>query len=196
MQYLWDPNPKKNRYRQMSWGKNLDFFPNQTMWTLFFAGQDFTPNFTLENELTGIPVNIQEYLQYHFLQCVSVVAERVKDMAHVIGFDTLNEPNHGFIGNRVAHRVLFKSKDGDRPSPGLTWSPLDIMYVAAGKSFPVDVVGFRVSKFALGPIKKQIVNPQKISLWKDNAINFWNAEGVWIEKEGQALLRGKIILNV
>ena len=48
------------------------------MWTLFFAGQDFTPNFTLENELTGTPVNIQEYLQYHFLPCVSVVAEGLK----------------------------------------------------------------------------------------------------------------------
>ena len=59
---------------------------------MFFGGRDFAPNFIIEG------LNIQDYLQNHYCNAMSKVASVLVGETNVIGFDTLNEPNNGYIG--------------------------------------------------------------------------------------------------
>ena len=79
-------------YPGMVWNSNNFRLAAGTMWTLFFAGNDFAPNTLID----GVPV--QEYLQSHYLGAMSKVAETLKDEPSVLGFDILNEPSVGFVG--------------------------------------------------------------------------------------------------
>ena len=63
-----------------------------TMFTLFFAGNDFAPL----TKIDGQPV--QDYLQNHYIDAIKQVALRLYDQPNVIGYDTMNEPSSGYIG--------------------------------------------------------------------------------------------------
>lgn len=189
MQYLWDPNKKDNKYRPMSWGENYKYFTNGTMWTLFFGGKDFTPNLFIKDELNNEELNIEDYFQRHFIYSMEEVAKRIKNMPNVMGFDSLNEPNHGFIGQKAFTRNLEankKNKTQNPPFPGPAWTPIDGMYAASGHSFEIEVIGIKLSKLTLGVIGKKLINPKKISLWKNEDSDFWKKEGVWsLTEEGK-----------
>ncbi len=52
---------QEDRYPQMSWASNYRLPANGIMWTLFFAGGEATPDFTIEGR------NVQDYLQEHYI---------------------------------------------------------------------------------------------------------------------------------
>lgn len=83
---------KEEHFPKMVWNSNNARLAAGTMWTLFFAGNDFAP----KTHIDGVPV--QEYLQSHFLAMMGKVAETLKDESNVVGFDILNEPSVGFVG--------------------------------------------------------------------------------------------------
>jgi len=192
MQYLWDPDPKKNRYKVMVWGDNRKLFPASTMWTLFWAGKDFTPKLMVEDEITGDNINIQDYLQNHFITCVEKIANNLKDMEHVFGFNPLNEPSLGCIGQSVSKRVLKleKKEDGqyNEPIPGIAWSPLDTMAAAAGFSRDIEKIGIGIKGLQVKKVMN--VNPKNVRIWKDGAEDFWEFHGVWkIENDEPVALK-------
>ncbi len=180
MQYLYDPN-NKHSYPRMVWGENYKYFTNGTMWTLFFGGRDFAPNLFLDDELSGAKLSVQDYLFTHYIGSILQIAQRVKDLPHVFAFDTLNEPHHGFIGQKAITRRLKmnKNKTDDPPLPGLAWTPVDGMFAAAGHSFELEEIGLKIWKLTLGVKRRVIVNPKKVSIWKEGAIDFWKDQGVW-----------------
>ncbi len=182
MQHLYDPHNKKS-YPQMVWGNNYKYFTNGTMWTLFFAGRDFAPALMLKDEQSGEELNIQDYIFGHYIGSLKQIAKRIKNMPHVFGFDSLNEPHHGFIGQKAITRNLKmkKNKKDDPPLPGLAWTPVDGMFAAVGNSFELEEIGLIIWKLALGVKKKVIVNPKKVSIWKEGAKDFWKEGGVWEE---------------
>lgn len=142
-------------YPQMSWGGNYRMPANAIMWTLFFAGKELAPLAITEGVNTGT------YLQDHYLGAMAAVARRVADMPHVIGFDTLNEPGSGWIGqNLLERRGLLR---------GSAWSPLDALAVASGisRTLPLLEGGER------------IVNPDGVSIWRDGVEDPFRAAGVW-----------------
>ena len=57
----------------------------------FFAGKVYTPDWMIDG------VNVQDYLQEHYCGALAAIAQRVKDLPNVVGFDTLNEPGMGWI---------------------------------------------------------------------------------------------------
>lgn len=183
MQHLYDPNNKK-AYPEMVWGNNYKYFTNGTMWTLFFAGRDFAPNLKIKDEKSGEMLNVQDYMFSHYIGSLMEIAKRVRDLPHVFGFDSLNEPHHGFIGEKaVTRRIkMQKKKTEDPPLPGLAWSPVDGMHAATGNSFELEEIGIKIWKLALGVVKKVTVNPKKVSIWKEGTNDFWKEHGVW--KEG------------
>ncbi|HEY5756194.1 MAG TPA: cellulase family glycosylhydrolase [Steroidobacter sp.] len=112
---------RQDGYPQMSWALNYRLPANMILWTLFFGGRDFTPQFLIDGR------NVQDYLQDHYLGAMREVALRVRHMPHVLGFDTLNEPGEGMIGLeldlRRSHPLL---------GAGLLLSPLDALLMARG----------------------------------------------------------------
>ena len=178
MQGLYDPDPDKNKYEHLAWFQNAFYFPTATMWTLFFGGRDFAPNLKLEDEASGEFVNIQDYLQKHYIESVKQIAKRVKDMPHVFGFDSMNEPGTGFIGRPMT------AKKTDLP--GLNWSCADTMFVAAGNSMDVEELELNVSGIKLKGVKK--INPKAISIWNSENLedaDFWAQHNVWKYVDGR-----------
>lgn len=166
MQYRYDPeDPKK--YPPMYWIGNIYRFANGSMWTLFFGGNDFAPSLKIEG------VNVQNYLQNHFFDAIKQVALRVKDNPYVIGFETLNEPNEGWIGKYV-DGIEWK---GISEVLGYAFTPIDAMLTGAG--YP-RTVGYReVKRFGVKETRRDELNRDKNSCWLEGLEDIWKKEGVW-----------------
>ncbi|KAG0375689.1 hypothetical protein BGX24_008774 [Mortierella sp. AD032] len=110
---------------RMVWLTNYYKLACATMFTLFYAGKILAPNCTFN---TGI--NIQDYLQSHFLGAIRALVDRIHSCRDetgrnlleddvVIGYDSWNEPSNGWIGlDRLD--VLPEQHDmrqGDMPTP-------------------------------------------------------------------------------
>ena len=65
---------------------------------IFWGGRLFTPDFQLGGE------NVQDFLQGHYLRAMGEVARRLADLPNVLGFDTLNEPGLGWMGEPLSYR--------------------------------------------------------------------------------------------
>ncbi|KAE9405901.1 hypothetical protein BT96DRAFT_988144 [Gymnopus androsaceus JB14] len=81
----------------MIWSTNYGRLLFQTVFTMFFAGRDFLPKCILDG------VNIQDYLQSHFIEPFGQLAGRIRDTSGlleecVIGWDSINEAFEGFCG--------------------------------------------------------------------------------------------------
>ena len=157
MSYRYDPaiGGRQDAYPQMSWGGNYRMPANAMMWSLFFAGPTVAANALVDG------INIGTYLQNHYLGAMRAVAERVADLPHVIGFDTLNEPGSGWIGQRLdERRGLLR---------GPAWSPLDALAAASGipRELPLLEGGVKT------------VNPAGVSIWRAGVPDPFRAAGVW-----------------
>ena len=158
-----DPRPvQDDNYPMMCWHQNYDYPANCIMWTLFFGGADFAPSLIIEGK------NIQNYMQDHYFSCLLEVAKRVKDMSHVIGFDTLNEPFPGWIGKPMKKGKVMK---------GVVWSPIAGLYSSHGFSIDLPVKGL------IKKTGKKRINPNKISIWFGKTDPFQEA-GAWKLKNG------------
>ncbi|KIY47560.1 glycoside hydrolase, partial [Fistulina hepatica ATCC 64428] len=109
---LWSTNQAPPEYDPsalpaMVWSTNYGRLVSQTMFTLFFAGRDFAPRAVIDD------VNIQDWLQQHFIDAFSALAERIKTYdeeagvedgrrplrdACILGWDSMNEPFEGLCG--------------------------------------------------------------------------------------------------
>lgn len=90
--------PEPEDFPKMIWSTNYYRLAAATMFTLFFAGRDFAPKCILDG------VNIQDYLQSHFLRACAHLAKRIHEAGDiendvVFGWESLNEPNKGMIGH-------------------------------------------------------------------------------------------------
>ena len=57
----------------MIWSTNYGRLAIQTLFTLFFAGAHFAPKCVIDG------VNIQEYLQSHYIKAFGQLADRIRD---------------------------------------------------------------------------------------------------------------------
>ncbi|KZO92417.1 glycoside hydrolase family 5 protein [Calocera viscosa TUFC12733] len=101
------PTPKEadpQSFPAMIWSTDYQRLAAQHLFALFFAGRDFAPKCVLDG------VNIQDWLQRHFVDAVCKLAERIRDAGDlldecVIGWDPINEPSEGFIGHADLREV-------------------------------------------------------------------------------------------
>jgi hypothetical protein len=161
-----DPFPK------MIWPTNYSKLGAATMFTLFFAGKDFAPQSIIEN------VNIQDYLQEHYINAVRQVAVKLKDLPNVIGFDTLNEPSAGYIGISNLD-TLGLLKIGPMPN-----------YYQGMVAGDGNTVNVSIWEFNLGfkQVGEQQINSKKLKVWKDGAHDIWQVHKVWGYEHGRPVL--------
>ncbi len=177
MQYKYDfarGGRQEENYPTMTWSQNYKYPANAIMWTLFFAGNTFCPDFLVH----GRPA--QDFLQEHYLGAMEAVAERVKDLSNVIGFDSLNEPGSGYVGLSMSYRHLGPSEKNPFPArPGLAWSPLDGFAVARGLAREIPEMGIDWEQRAVVRKRDVLVNPDGVSIWKEGRTCPFERAGVY-----------------
>jgi hypothetical protein len=174
------PVGAQTAYPPMSWVRNYRMPANAIMWTLFWAGEQLTPHFKLDG------INVQEYLQSHLLGAMKQVAQRVKDMPHVLGFDSMNEPGTGWLGQALSPVWVNGVRQlGNLPLPGPVWSPLEALAVARGVPTELPV------RPALGMVpqaaQSQLMNPHGVPIWKPGHACPFEQAGIYALKEGRAV---------
>ncbi len=152
-------------YPPMSWTSNYNRFATATMFTLFFGGRKFATSL----EIDGL--NVQDYLQHHYIGAIETLAERLAGFDHVIGFDSMNEPHNGYIGYPDIRDLP------EIPIPGKVFSPFEAMQAAAGLSVKVKEYGIKL--FNLRPLREVMLNPEGVSIWIDDDMDLWRNEGIW-----------------
>jgi hypothetical protein len=154
-------------YGDMTWSLNYQRYACATLFTLFFGGGVFAPDFLIE----GLPAD--EFLQSHFIAAMAHTARRIKDCKAVIGFGIMNEPHPGFIGiGNLAEPA------SPMAAQGWSMSPFEGMKAASG--LPADMRRFKPG--AGGPRlygKPRRILPPEGGLFLPGFSCPWKAAGVW-----------------
>ena len=186
MQHRYDYRDTRARqddnYPQMSWVRNYAYAANGIMWTLFFGGKDFA----LNCEIDGL--NVQDYLQSHFIGSQKQLAKRISHLSNVIGFDALNEPNAGWIGKSLSHRpMVMDNLNSDPVLPGLAWSPIDALRASHGVSLDVPYMEVSLRKLGIVQTGTKKVNEKGVSIWLNEGSDpFQDAGAYRIKPDGGA----------
>jgi len=157
-------------YPWLIWPTNAQRLAAGTMFTLFFAGNDFAPKTRIEGEPA------QDYLQRHYIAAIQQLASRFRDMPHVIGYDTLNEPVRGWIGLEDLTQINVLLKKGQ------TFSPWQAILLGAGFPQEVEIWEMGVKSKCLG---RERLNPNRMRAWQKDRECVWRQNAVWdIDPDG------------
>jgi len=160
-----DPFPR------MIWPSNYNKLAAATMFTLFFGGDDFAPRTTYEG------MSVQEFLQSHYIRAMQQVAERLAGLDNVIGYDTLNEPSPGFIGDTDVRTIDHQLRIGDVPTPYQT------MLLGAGLAQSIAV--YELSWLGSRQVGTRVITCDGKRAYKDGYRCVWSENGVWdIDSKG------------
>lgn len=166
------------------WPTNYSKFGSLTMFTLFFGGDLFASHLNIQdNDKTE---SIQQYLQTKYLDCYKYFAQRIKACKAVIGFDSMNEPHHGYIGMKDLNVFNYDKQlhYGNMPSAyqGMLLSSgysLKVPYYDRSFPLPTKITHYNV------------LNKEKKKVWIED-YDIWKEEGVWdINEFGNAYLKQK-----
>ena len=162
-------------YGTMVWSSNRRRLASSTMFSLFFAGERVAPYCRVGD------VNIQTFLQHHYFGALEQVAERLRGLPHVLGYDTMNEPDGGYLG-------LARLSD-IRPltNSGPLMTGLETMSVPAGYTRVVPYQDRRGADLVRAGHAE--LNPHGVSAWRDPAADVWRQHGVWdVDRRGEPVL--------
>jgi hypothetical protein len=150
---------------RMIWPTNATKLASATMFTLFFGGDDFAPSTRVEGE------SAQQYLQQHYLAAIQQLAQRLRDLSNVVGYDTLNEPSAGYIGWKDLRVAEGRLKIGDTPTP------FQSMVLGAGISQSVE--RYALTTWGMKRIGTQELNASRVRVWREGFDCIWRQNGVW-----------------
>ncbi|KAL1884162.1 hypothetical protein VTK73DRAFT_6831 [Phialemonium thermophilum] len=150
--------PEPDRFPKMIWSTNYYRLAAATMFTLFFAGKDFAPKCIING------INIQEYLQGHFIRACAHLARRIHEAQDlegdvVFGWETMNEPNKGMIGYEDIS-VIPQAQALKKGTCPTIWQTI---LTGSGRAVEVDTWDMG----RLGPYKtgKALIDPHGESAW-------------------------------
>ena len=152
----WPEGPE--RFPKMIWATSYWRLACQVVFTLFFAGRDFAPKAVLDGK------NIQDWLQDHFVAACGHLARRIHEAGDledrvVIGWESMNEPNKGLIGQPDLSVIPPEQKLRKGTAP-TAWQA---MLLGSGRPCEVEVWDIG----GLGPYKSgsQLVDPRGEVAW-------------------------------
>ncbi|KAK0625231.1 glycoside hydrolase family 5 protein [Bombardia bombarda] len=150
--------PEPSEFPKMIWSTNYYRLAAATMFTLFFAGRDFAPKCIIDG------VNIQDYLQGHFIRACAYIAKRIHDAGDiendiVFGWESLNEPNKGMIGYEDIS-VIPKEQALKKGTCPTIWQTI---LTGSGRAVEVDTWDMG----GLGPVKvgRSLIDPHGEIAW-------------------------------
>ena len=168
--------PEPTKFPKMIWSTNYYRLAAATMFTLFFAGKDFAPKCIIDG------VNIQDYLQSHFFKACAHLARRIHEAGDiendiVFGWETLNEPNRGIIGNEDIS-VIPKEQALKKGTCPTIWQSI---LTGSGRACEVDTWDMG----GLGPFKvgRSLIDPHGEIAWLpegyDDSRYGWKRDPDW-----------------
>ncbi|KAB5518667.1 glycoside hydrolase family 5 protein [Coniochaeta sp. 2T2.1] len=168
--------PEPAKFPKMIWSTNYYRLAAATMFTLFFGGKDFAPKCIIDG------VNIQEYLQSHFFKACAHLAHRIHEAGDiendiVFGWETLNEPNRGIIGNEDIS-VIPKEQALKKGTCPTIWQSI---LTGSGRACEVDTWDMG----GLGPFKvgRSLIDPHGEIAWLpegyDDSRYGWKRDPDW-----------------
>jgi hypothetical protein len=152
-------------YPRMIWGTNNYKLAAATMFTLFFAGNQFAPT----TQVDGQPV--QTYLQSHYIAAIREVVKRLRGLPHVIGYDSLNEPSDGWIGFADVREQDTTRQLGESPTP--------YQSMLLGDGRPTEVDFYEIKGLGVRRTGTRLLNPEGLRAWRDGVAGVWRENGVW-----------------
>ncbi|CCF53974.1 uncharacterized protein UHO2_01104 [Ustilago hordei] len=194
-------NPDPADFPDMLWATNYTRLAAATLSALFFAGKHFAPRCIIDGQ------NIQDWLQSHYINACKQLVNKIVDAGDlveecVIGWDSVNEPNHTYISLDSISSIpkSWQLKKGPVPTP------IQSFRLGAGQAQTVENWTFG----AMGPKRSGsvTVDPKGTSAWltedeervqggsrwgwkRDDAWPLgqclWAAHGVWDEASGEVL---------
>ena len=165
-------------FPQLMWANNYYRFAAFTMFTLFFGGKTYAPNMMRDG------LNIQDYLQEHYVNAYAYLARRIGHLPNVVGFGTMNEPHFGLIGVpdlRTHDHLLVKL--------GVMPTPSQAIFLANG--FAQECLDFDLPMVNRLPEQstKEWLDPGDATVWRDDCGDVWRAHGIWdVDAEGKPRL--------
>lgn len=197
-----------NKFPKMLWPTNYTRLACQTMYTLFFAGKEFAPKCIIND------MNIQDFLQQSFVKAIMTFYNRIKSKAPelitdncLIGLETLNEPNQGYVGERDLG-IVPKER-----SLKLDSTPTAFQSFMLGEGYQCIMDKYEITVFGPSKNKTKTVDPKGMKAWMteeerdkiDKRMNWtrspewkantciWRLHGVWkksnSEKQQPILLK-------
>ncbi|MFZ4673969.1 MAG: cellulase family glycosylhydrolase [Chlamydiia bacterium] len=158
--------------RHLAWFNAYRRIACQTMFTLFFGGNTFAPKLEVDG------MNIQDYLQDHYIGAYKKLLDKVAHNPWIIAINTMNEPNPGLIGTTL--------KEAHLPFDiGITPSSYQSILLGAGLAQSVPLI--KISLMRKKEKGKRILNPNRVPIWKKECI--WQEHGVYkIDADGYPVL--------
>jgi len=168
----------------MTWPAGYNRYAAATMFTLFFAGNDFAPSVKPDPAIAGSgETTIQEWLQTRFIEAYAHAKRRLKNCASIAGWGAMNEPHPGFIGcsnlNNLENNMVAA---GPMPSP--------FAAMAAASGYKTEIPVYSTGIFGVKQKGRAVLNPGNVSIFKEGFICPWKVSGVWRDGDnGPELVR-------
>jgi hypothetical protein len=169
-------------FPKMVWSTNYTRLVCQTMFTLFWGGRDFAPMAVIDG------MNIQDYLQGHFIAACKRLAEKIHEAGDlenevVIGWESMNEPHRGLIGVQDISVIPPEQQLQLGTSP----TAFQAMLTGSGRACEIGTWAFG----SFGPYQtgRELVDPEGESAWlpadHDDSKYGWRRDPGW--KLGECL---------
>ncbi|KAI9905203.1 hypothetical protein PsorP6_014152 [Peronosclerospora sorghi] len=157
-----------SQYPKRIWRTNYGKLACATMFTLFWGGKKYAPTCHVDG------VQIQEYLQSHYLGAMMALAEALQGLTNVVGFGIMNEPSCGYIGMNDLTQLVEVYQNG--------YAPTAFQGMVLGEGFAQDVGVWKSGLMTFirrKPSRVEIVDPKGVRAWKQGFGCIWKEAGVW-----------------
>lgn len=168
--------PEPERFPKMIWSTNYYRLAAATIFTMFFAGRDFTPKCIIDG------MNIQDYLQGHFIRACAHLAKRIHEAGDienevVFGWESLNEPNRGMIGH-VSLDAIPKEQQLKKGTCPTIWQA-----ILTGSGRPCEIDTWDIGGLGAYKVGRALIDPHGENAWLpqdyDDARYGWKRDPDW-----------------
>ncbi|CAI5723479.1 unnamed protein product [Hyaloperonospora brassicae] len=158
------------KFPKMIWPTNYFKMACATMFSLFWGGAKCAPSCTVHG------VQVQEYLQSHYLDAMAKLAEALEGLTNVVGFGTMNEPSSGYLGLKNLDKHYHHGELKYELAP----TPFEGMALADGHRQVIQRWSNGANQHVFGrPDELVTVDPKGVRAWQRGRRCIWREEGVW-----------------